>query len=195
MQKILGLLGTVISIYSILIFVRIIISWFSNIDYSKPIQVLRKITDPYLDWWRKALNIRLGIFDLSPLFAIAFLSVLQSVLFTIARFDKITLGSILAIILISLWQIITFILGFCVIVLVLRIIAYLTNRDIYGTFWRTIDSISQPLLYKTNRIIFGNRIPNYMKGIVISTLSILGLWIGGGFLIPLLARLLAKLPL
>jgi YggT family protein len=195
MQKIFGFLATIVSIYSLLIFIRIIISWFSHVDYTKPVQVLRKITDPYLDWWRNAVNIRLGVFDLSPLFAIAFLSIVQNVLFTLARFEKITLGSILAIILVSLWQITTFVLGFCVIILILRIIAYITNRDIYSPFWRTIDSISQPLLYKTNRIIFGNRIPHYMKGIVISIFALIGVWIGGGFLIPLLANLLLKLPI
>jgi YggT family protein len=141
------------------------------------------------------LNLRLGFIDLSPLVGVAALSVLRSILHTIYRYETISLGIILGLILLSLWSIVSFILGFCIIVLVLRMFAFLTNRDIYTPFWKIIESISQPLLYKTNRLIFGNRIESYLKGIVISTLILAVIWIGGGFLLPLLANLLFKLPL
>jgi len=92
------------------------------------------------------------------------------------------------------WSIVSFILGFFIIVLVLRIFAYLTNQDIYTPFWKVIESIAQPLLYKTNRLIFGNKIGNYLKGIIISTLIITVIWIAGTFLMPRFANLLFGLP-
>ncbi|MDR0302752.1 MAG: YggT family protein [Treponema sp.] len=195
MKLIIDILASAVSLYSILIFVRIIISWFGRAGDSKPVELLGRITDPYIDWWRKILNLRLGFLDLSPLVAIAALSVVRTILYIVSTYERISIGTVLAVILLSVWSIVSFILGFCIIVLVLRIFAYLTNRDIYTPFWKVVESISQPLLYKTNRLIFGNKIENYLKGIIVSTLIMTAIWIGGGFIMPALANLLAKLPL
>jgi YggT family protein len=200
MRLIINILASAVSLYSILIFVRIIISWFVRTEFdrtedSKPVEILSRITDPYLDWWRKTLNLRLGFLDISPLAGIAALSVLRSILYAISRYEKISIGSVLALILLSTWSIVSFILGFCIIVLILRIFAFVTNRDIYTPFWRLVESITQPLLYKTNRLIFGDKIESYLKGIIISTLILIAIWIAGGFITPLLANLLFKLPL
>ena len=195
MRFIFGILSSVISIYIILLFIRIIISWFSRSYYSRPVDLLCRITDPYIDWWRKTLNLRLGFLDLSAIVAIAALSVLRSILSSISHYGKIGVGIILGIILMAVWSIISFILGFCLIVLILRLFAYITNRNIYTSFWKIVESISQPLLYKSNRLIFGNKIGSYLKGILITILIMTAIWIGGGYLIPLIVNLLLSLPL
>jgi YggT family protein len=195
MRLLFSILSSAVSIYILLIFIRIIITWFSRDFYSKPVELLCRITDPYIDWWRKILNLRLGFLDLSPIVGIAALSVLRSILYTISRYERIGIGIILGLILMAVWSVISFILGFCLIVLVLRLFAYLANRDIYTPFWKIVESISQPLLYKTNRLIFGNKIGSYLKGIIISILILAAIWLGGGFLIPRIANLLLSLPL
>jgi len=195
MRLFFSILSSAVSIYILLIFIRILISWFSRDFYSKPVELLCRITDPYIEWWRKILNLRLGFLDLSPVVGIAALSLLSSILYTIKIYNKITFGSVLGIILMSAWSITSFILGFCVIVLVLRLFAFLTNRDIYTPFWKIVESISQPLLYKANRLIFGSRIGSYLKGIIITILILTAIWLGGGFIIPRLANLLISLPL
>jgi len=194
-RLIFGVLAAVTGIYSILILVRILISWFGNFAYSKPVALLSRITDPYLDWWRHRFNIRIGFLDFSAVVGIAALSLLQNIFYSLSHSVKITIGFILAVLLFSIWNIVSFILGFCLIVIILRMIAYLTNRDIYSPFWQVIDSISQPILYRLNRIFFGNRIANYLKGIILSILSLGAIWIGGKIAVPFLARLLAGLPL
>ena len=194
MQFIFNIIASVAGIYSLLIFIRIIISWFGGAVTGKPVNFLIRVTDPYLDWWRSKLNLRLGFVDLSPIAAIAALSLIQSIFYTFARFDRITMGSIIAIVLLSAWSVVSFLLGFCLLIIILRLIAYLTNRDVYSSFWRVIDSISQPLLYRTNRLIFGRRIPGYIKGIITSLLVLAVMMIGGGYLVPLLAKLFSKLP-
>jgi YggT family protein len=195
MRLIFSILSSAVSIYIILIFIRIIITWFSRDFYSKPVDLLCRITDPYIDWWRKILNLRLGFLDLSPILGIAALSVLGSILSSISRYGRIGVGIILGILIMAVWSIISFILGFCIIVLILRLFAYLTNRDIYTPFWKIVESISQPLLYKTNRLIFGNKIGSFLKGIIITILIMTAIWIGGGYLIPRIAPLLLSLPL
>jgi len=195
MRFIFSILSSVISIYILIIFIRIIISWFSRNFYSKPVDFLCRITDPYINWWRKKLNLRLGFLDLSSIVGIVALSVLRSILSSISRYERIGIGIILGILLMALWSIISFIIGFCIIVLVLRLFAYLTNRDIYTPFWKIVESISQPLLYKTNRIIFGNKIGSYLKGIIITILIMTAIWLGGGYLIPRIANLLLSFSL
>lgn len=194
-MRIFGFLAAAAGIYSILIIVRIIISWFSTYTYGRPVEILSRITDPYLDFWREKFSLRIGFLDFSAVLALVSLSLMQRIFYAISSHDVITIGYILAIVLISVWSVISFILGFCFIVIILRLIAYLTNRNIYSPFWRIIDSISQPLLYKFNRLFFGNRIGNYLNGILLSSLLLLALWLGGRITVPILANFLVKLPL
>jgi YggT family protein len=195
MRYLFSVLAAAAGVYSFLIFIRIILSWFAGSVGGKPVDLLIRFTDPYLDWWRRALNLRIGFLDLSPIAAIAGLSVIQNVLYNLSVFGRITMGTILSVVLLALWSAASFILGFCLIILILRMIAYLTNRDIYSPFWRVIDSISQPMLYRINRIIFGRRITGYLKGIIVSSLALAVIWIGGRFAVQMLATMLTKLPL
>jgi len=183
-----------IGIYSLLIIIRIMLTWFSNAPYGRPVLILASITDPYLDWWRRKLNLRVGALDLSPLIAMAALSVVQTICSTMARQGRISLGIILAVCLSALWSAAAFILGFCVIVLVLRFIGYMCNSNMYSTFWRIIDSISQPLQYRINRIIFGRRIVRFTTGIIASILALSAVWVIGGIIVHLLTGFLLRLP-
>jgi hypothetical protein len=79
------------------------------------VEVLCRITDPYLDWFRRFSSLRIGALDLSPLAAMAVLSVLNSVFLTLGRYGVITLGLILALILQALWSAASFILSFFII--------------------------------------------------------------------------------
>ena len=194
MQFIFSFIAAAAVVYSLLIFIRIIISWLGGAVTGKPVNFLTRVTDPYLDWWRRTLNLRLGFLDLSPVAAIAALSLVQSIFGTLSRFDRITIGNILAIVLMSFWSVVSFLLGFCLLIIILRLIAYITNRNVYASFWQAIDTISQPLLYRINRIIFGRRIPGYLKGIITSLFLLAAIWIGGKYAMPRLARLLFRLP-
>jgi YggT family protein len=190
----MNLLAGLVGLYSLLILVRIILTWFSPAQYGRPVELLARVTDPYLDWWSRTLPLRAGSLDLSPIAGMAALSLAQSIFSTIARYGRISIGIMLAITLSALWSALSFILGFCLIVLILRFIAYMTNRDIYSAFWRIIDTISQPILYRINRVIFGKRLVNYMTGIITAFAVLAAIRIAGGFAIRLLTALLIKLP-
>ena len=195
MHLIFSLLATIIGIYLILLFIRILISWFGGFVSGKPVELLARVTDPYLDWWREKLNLRLGLLDFSPVAGIICLSIVQNILHSFSRSERITIGYILAMLLMSIWSIASFLLGICVLILVLRLIAYLTNRNIYSPFWKAIDSISQPVLYRLNRIFFGHSIENYLKGLIISIAALVIVWIAGGFVFPFLAGMLTRFPI
>jgi len=195
MRFIFNILSVVISVYSLIIFLRIIFSWFQGLVGGKPAEIIKKITDPYLDWWRGKLNLRAGIMDFSVIAAVMFLYLLQNIFNMLASAQTVTLGSVLAMILLSVWSVISFIGGFCIVVIILRIIAFLTKRNIYGQFWSAVDSISKPIIYKINRIIFGNKIVNYLLSMIIPVLIIAVLMFGGRILINLLAGFLYRLPI
>jgi len=195
MKLIIGFLATAVSIYSLLIFIRIILSWFSGMFSGGLFKFLTSITDPYLDWWRNRVTLNIGFLDFSAVIGIVVLGIVQRILHSLSVSEVITLGSILSLILMSAWSIASFILGFCIIILILRLIAYLTNSDIYSQFWSIIDSVSQPILYRLNRIFLGNRIGGYLNGIVRSILVLVVIMVGGSIAVRVLARLLYSLPI
>jgi YggT family protein len=178
----------------LLIFIRVMLSWFSAPALGRPAELLARITDPYLDWWRRFPILRTGFLDLSPIAALAVLSMVQTICGIVARSGRISLGILLAIVLQAAWSVLSFVLGFFIIVLILRLIAYLSNRNIYSTFWRIVDSISQPVLYRITRIFYRRRLINYLAGILLSLGVLAALGIGGYFLVTWLTGVLLLLP-
>lgn len=68
---------TLIYFYSILIVLRIFMSWLPSINWEKqPVKFVRIITDAYLDIFRRFIP-PFGGLDFSPIVALLFLNVLQ----------------------------------------------------------------------------------------------------------------------
>ncbi len=66
-------LGKFLQIYLILIFVRILLSWFQTADWANQIMgFLAPVTDPYLNIFRSFIP-PLGGLDISPILAIIIL--------------------------------------------------------------------------------------------------------------------------
>jgi YggT family protein len=195
MRFIFGILASITGIYSLIIFIRIIFSWFGNMVSGKPVAIINKITDPYLDWWRQKLPLKIGNFDFSVIPAILFLSFIQNIFSILSKAERITLGFLLAQVLLLIWNIISIIIGFFIIVIIIRLIGYFINSNIYSPFWSIIDSITQPVLYKTNRIFFGNKIGGYLKGMFLSLLLLIVILFGGWFVVSLLSSILNRLPI
>jgi YggT family protein len=179
----------------VVIFIRIMLTWFSGANFGKPVEFLCRITDPYLNWFRRFRVLRVANLDLSPIAALAVLSIISNIFVTLGRYGTITLGFILAMIVSALWSAVSFILIFFLIVLVLRFIAYLARQNVYGAFWRIVDSLSQPITYRISRIVFQNRIVRYHTGLLTSIAVLAALRIGLGFLVRAGISLLSHLPI
>lgn len=62
-------LATFLQIYLVLMIVRVLLSWFPNINwYDPPFSILSQLTDPYLNLFRSLIP-PLGGIDFSPLIA------------------------------------------------------------------------------------------------------------------------------
>jgi YggT family protein len=73
-------LSNFIQIYSLLIIVRILLSWFQTADWAyNAIAFLSPITDPYLNIFRSFIP-PLGGLDISPILAILLLNIIGSAL-------------------------------------------------------------------------------------------------------------------
>lgn len=69
-------------IYMIMIFVRILSSWFPNFQGSVVVRFVSYYTDPYLNVFRRVIP-PLGMIDLSPIVAILVLQVIETVVKTL----------------------------------------------------------------------------------------------------------------
>jgi YggT family protein len=77
-QLLINTLATFIQIYSVLIIIRILLTWFPTIDwYNQPFAALSQITDPYLNIFRSVIP-PLGGIDISPILAILLLNLAGS---------------------------------------------------------------------------------------------------------------------
>ena len=76
----LQVLGQTISIYTLVLLVRVLLSWFPNLDWSNPILTsVSSITDPYLNAFRGLIP-PLGGLDLSAILAFLTLRLVQELL-------------------------------------------------------------------------------------------------------------------
>lgn len=77
LSRINHFINTLIYFYSIIIVLRIFLTWLPSIDWDKqPVKFVRMITDPYLEAFRRFLP-PLGGLDFSPIVALLFLNFLQ----------------------------------------------------------------------------------------------------------------------
>lgn len=75
---------TFLGIYTTLLVIRILLSWFPNINwFDPPFSILSQLTDPYLNIFRSFIP-PLGGLDFSPILALMLLQVASSVLSTLA---------------------------------------------------------------------------------------------------------------
>tara|TARA_B100001250_G_C19708826_1_gene748186 strand:+ start:812 stop:1114 length:303 start_codon:yes stop_codon:yes gene_type:complete len=80
LSNVFGVLAQTLQIYSFILIIRILLSWFPNLDWSNPILTnITSITDPYLNIFRGIIP-PLGGLDLSPLLAFLLLNVSESVI-------------------------------------------------------------------------------------------------------------------
>jgi YggT family protein len=74
------------TVYTVLIFIRVLMSWFTRIPYNvwlmRVLDFVRETTDPYLNIFRRfvpMVRIGPGALDLSPIVAVIVLVVIQQI--------------------------------------------------------------------------------------------------------------------
>ncbi|GHU09512.1 hypothetical protein FACS1894151_07410 [Spirochaetia bacterium] len=194
MQMIMNIAGGLVNVYMILIFIRIMLTWFSGSARISAPALLTGITDPYLNMFRGIRFLRMGAVDLSPIAGLALLSLAGTVFSYLGRGGALTAGFLLALLLSGVWSILSFALNFSIIILILRIIAFFTNRDVYGSFWRIIDLIAQPIMFQVGKVFFRKQIVSFQTRLITVTAVMVVLRIGLEIVVRFLTTLITRLP-
>ena len=190
--SLIGFIAQLISIYSMLCFIRIILSWIPQFSYSKFAEFLGKICDPYLNIFRR-LPLHIANLDFSPIIAFIILSGISTILQYIATLQKISLGIILAITFQMIWSAISSILLLFIIILVVRLIVLLMNKDSIG-FWSSLDTMIYKLARPVTKLFFKNKFVNLQTAVIIALVSMIILRFLGGFIFTILVNIFQGFP-
>lgn len=193
-MKIFSLLAGIISVYTMLCFVRIILTWIPNLNYSKFGQLLASICDPYMNYFRNIRFLRIGNMDFSPVLSIGLLVVASNLLSTLAVTGQLKIGYLIASIISMIWSILASILSFLIILLIIRVIALFVSKG-NSTFWYSLDKTLNPVVYKVAGIFRGrNTFMTPKTAYVITIVTIFVLRIAGNILFSVVAGLFTRLP-
>ena len=76
----IGVLAQTLSIYTLVLLVRVLLTWFPNLDWGNPVlSTVSAVTDPYLNVFRGLIP-PLGGLDLSAIVAFLALQLVQTLL-------------------------------------------------------------------------------------------------------------------
>jgi YggT family protein len=85
-------LRTLLTIYIVLIFIRILMSWFTRIPYNRyldaALRFVSEVTDPYLNLFRRVIpmvRIGPGALDLSPIVGVLVLSIVGGIIINLVH--------------------------------------------------------------------------------------------------------------
>ena len=187
-------LARLLEIYSFLIWIRIIMSWFR--PYPRPgsfTYYIARAVDPFLNLFRSS-KARIGMLDFSPIIAIGLLSVVQTLLSVYGRFGFLTFGIILANIIIAFWTYgVSIFLFFSILLLIFRTIAAFTHNPMMYASMNSLH-IMDPISNMVRKC-FTNRIPKDSTVSVISLVITVALYFVIKRIFLILATLALQLPI
>ena len=149
-QTVLSLLSAVITLYTILCFINIIMSWIPGLKFTAFGKFITSVTEPYLNFFSKWGILRLGNVDFSPIVSIGLLSLVSSILAGIQGTGRIYLGGILATIIYMTWNIVSSIISILFLLVLIRWIVLLVKKGqtSFDSGWYQVDNLLNKITYK-----------------------------------------------
>ncbi len=197
LMGIASFLAALISLYSLLIWVRIILTWIRLPGQSgeNPLtHYLSKIVDPYLNWFKGISTFRRSHIDLTPLVALAVLSVVQSILRLFGSYGKITVGMVFALILSTLWSfLLSPILWFVMALLGVRLYFCYKRGPNTIAYIKMIDSLVGGILNWVQRLFYKDKTINDRQLVLTSLIFFVVVYASSSALIRVLVAVFAKL--
>ena len=196
MVNVFSVLASVVSIYTILCLVRVMLTWFPGAEYSKFGQVLSQMCDPYLNVFRRFRFLRFSSFDFTPAIALCILMALQTLFSSFAIGRGFRLSEILAMLVMLVGNILTSVLGFIAVILLVRLIAYLIVGDGNSSYsiWTVIDRSISPFIFRIAGLFFRNQPVSFVKALVVSLITIAVFSVLISYVIRVLGTLISLIP-
>lgn len=194
MLTILKIISSLISGYMLLIFIRVLLTWFSRGTLGKAEEFLERVTDPYLNYFRRFSFLRIGMIDMSPVAGIIVLVVVLNMLNTILAYGKITVGITLSIILAALWSAVSFLLTLYIVLIAIRLFMELFQPNTYSPFKTTLDALVNPVTAYVKNTIAKKNFLSYKVQMAMTGGIFVVLSIAGDMLVKGLSGVLLKIP-
>ncbi len=194
--------ATLLSLYSLLIWLRIILTWIrvpgSQWDNGgNPfLNFLSKIVDPYLNLFSGIKPLRRSHLDFTPLVAMAVLSIVQSLLRIFGAYGRITLGLVLGLVIRTLWSyIFSLFFWFFIIMLIVRLIFCYRRSQNAIQYIQMLDSMLGGLFNWVQKVFFRNKPVNDRNLVIASLVFTVCLYILATLLVNLAVGALGRLPI
>ena len=105
------------------------------------------------------------------------------------------MGGLLAIILYLLWSVTSSILGFLIILLIVRLVVLLMRKDSYGSIWDSLDRTLNPIVFRMTSIFTRGSPTPYKNALIFAILTSAGIWIALRLVISILIGICQRLPI
>ncbi|MDR2897819.1 MAG: YggT family protein [Spirochaetaceae bacterium] len=193
--SLLSALSSLISIYTLICFARIIITWFPSVRDSRAGVILGNICDPYLNLFRRFSLLRRGGLDFTPVIAIGVLMIASSILSSIVVAGKISLGVISGIVVGMIWSTVAAFLNIILLVMAIRLVFDLLNKDGGSPVWASLDAFLNPVISSLTGVFFRNRFRTYRTSLITALVVLFVIRVSGELAVRLIAGLLFSLPI
>lgn len=196
MNTIFSILASLVSIYSVLCFVRVMLSWFPGAEYSKFGRILRQLCDPYLDIFRRFRFLRFASFDFTPAIALCVLMAAQAFLSSLAMGHGFRFSTILSMAVMLVGNIFTSILFFLAVILVIRLIAYLIVGDGRSSYsiWTAVDRAISPIIFRITGFFLRGQPASFVKALVVSLITLICFSVLFSYCLRVLGALISMIP-
>jgi YggT family protein len=167
-------LSGLLSFYSLLLFIRILLTWFHTPVLERPKQILGALVDPYLEKFRGIEWLRFGMLDFSPVLAFIILGLAINITSNLAAGQALTIGMILAYLVRDIWGFASFFMNIMIVLLAVFLVANLMGKNIM------LGGLNNLLYRITDRVmsLFGRQTYHMTQGIIFSLILILALRVG-----------------
>ena len=195
-MNIFSILASVVSIYTILCFIRVMLSWFPGAEFSRFGQVLCQMCDPYLNIFRRFRFLRFSSFDFTPAIALCVLMASQSLFSSLATGKGFRLSTLLAALVTLVGSILTSILGFLALIILVRLIIYILIGDGQGSYsiWTAVDRAISPVIFRIAGLIFRNQTISFVKAMVVSFITLVTFSVLLSYAVRTLGMMISRIP-
>lgn len=184
-----------VSLYSTICFIRIILTWIPQLNYSNFGRILASICDPYLNLFAK-LPLRIGMIDFTAMIAIGVLYIISSVLGSITLSGYISVSMILSHLINILWSILSSVITAVMLIFFVRYFVAVFNKasNQYNSPWQRFDDAIRNMVFKICRIFTGGKNISYKSALLIDGIIMLLLLIISYFALIFLMRFISYIP-
>ncbi len=197
LMSIASIVASLLSFYSLLIWLRIILTWLrvpGQTQENPLAYYIGKVVDPYLSWFRGISSLKRSHIDLTPLVALAVLSVVQSMLRFYGASGTITVGMVVALIFQTLWSyLVSPVFWFLIILLGFRLFFCYKRSAKTISYITMLDSLIGGILNWVQRFFYSKRTINDRQLVTTGLVFFIVLYIAASFVLRFLVNFFGNL--